>query len=326
MPAQSSCRIVFYGTPEFAVPSLRILVEQGYQVAAVVTAPDKPAGRGLQLKASPVKQAALELGLPLLQPESLKDENFISSLTTIQPDLQVVVAFRKMPAVVWQMPLLGTFNLHASLLPDYRGAAPINWAVMNGEEITGLTTFFINEVIDTGDILLRKELPIDFLETAGELHDRMMMEGASLVLQTVQGVLGDSLHPLRQNATGATERPLKPAPKLYKDDCVVNWSHPVRSVHHFIRGLSPYPGAVSTLTDINGNSWQVKLLRGCPVSVGYSGNTGSIQTDKKTFLYIKASDGWYSVEEIQLAGRKSMKLSEFLRGFTFEEGMKFISK
>ena len=298
-------RIVFMGTPEFAVPTLRRLVQEGYPVVGVVTATDKLGGRGgKQLLESPVKKAAQQLGIPVLQPRNLKAPEFTEALAALRADLQIVVAFRMLPEVVWAMPTLGTFNLHGSLLPKYRGAAPINWAVINGERQTGATTFFIRQAIDTGDILLQHRMPIGKNETAGDVHDRMMVEGAELVLRTVQLIESGDYTLQQQDDTAAT-----PAPKLNRQMCRIDWDRPVQEVHDFVRGLSPWPAAYTTL-----NHAQLKIIR-CRSSVeDHSLPAGSVLTDEKTYLRVTCPEGYLEVLELQLAGRKRMSTEDFLRG------------
>ncbi len=293
------------GTPEFAVPSLRRLVKAGYPVAGVVTATDKLGGRGgKQLLKSPVKKAAQQLGIPVLQPKNLKAPEFIEALAALGADLQIVVAFRMLPEVVWAMPRLGTFNLHGSLLPKYRGAAPINWAVMRGEHETGATTFFIQEAIDTGDILLQHRMPIDENETAGDVHDRMMMEGAELVLATARLIESGDYTLQRQDDSAAT-----PAPKLSREMCRIDFDRPVQEVHNFVRGLSPWPAAYTML-----NNAQLKIIR-CRVVPGeHQLAAGTVLTDDKTYLRIACPGGYLEVLKLQLAGRKRMGTEDFLRG------------
>lgn len=307
-------RIVFMGTPDFAVPSLDILLKNGYEIASVVTAPDKPAGRGRQLRTSPVKDFALRRGLPVLQPEKLKDPVFLERLRDLDAGLFVVVAFRMLPSQVWQMPRKGAFNLHASLLPRYRGAAPINRAIMNGEKETGVTTFFIGESIDTGAILLQEKLSIAGDETAGELHDRLMLAGADLVLRTVRGIEMDSLIPLSQEAVlqreGWTEDSLPPAPKIFKEDCRIDWDAPSGSIHNLIRGLSPYPAAYTTL---NGKS--LRVFKSRPERVVHNEPAGTVRSDNRTYLKIAVNGGYVHLEEVQLEGKKRMDIREFLKGY-----------
>jgi methionyl-tRNA formyltransferase len=299
-------KLIFMGTPAFAVPSLEILFRQGYDIAAVVTAPDKPQGRGQKLSTSPIKQFAIEHQLPILQPENLKDPVFLSALQSYQANLQVVVAFRMLPTAVWVMPSLGTINLHASLLPQYRGAAPINWAIINGEQETGVTTFFIEEAMDTGHILFQAKEPIDALDTAGTLSERLQYKGAQLLLKTVQAV--------EQETAVASKQPiwaphlLKKAPKIYKADCQINWNQSTKAITNFIRGLSPYPGAWTLL---QGNS--IKILTANPVSISNL-EPGTMKSDGKHYLYIGTQDGAIAVDSLQAAGKKPLDIASFLRG------------
>jgi methionyl-tRNA formyltransferase len=299
-------RIVFLGTPDFAVASLRALVEAGHDIVAVVTAPDKPAGRGLKVQQSAVKEYAAAAGLRVLQPERLKDPAFLDELRALKPDLGIVIAFRMLPEVVWAATRLGTFNLHASLLPQYRGAAPINWAIMNGETRTGVTTFFLNSEIDKGAILGRREVAITPDDTAGTLHDKLMAVGAELVLDTVGNIEAGTAvaHEQPQDDGG-----LHPAPKIFRDDCRIDWHRDMAGLHDFVRGLSPYPAAWSTLeTDET-----VKIFAAQPVA-GTPEAPGTIRTDGRTFLHIACGDGWLAIEELQLAGKKRMSIEDFLRG------------
>jgi methionyl-tRNA formyltransferase len=298
-------RIIFMGTPEFAVPSLEILLQNGYPVVAVVTAPDKPAGRGLKVTPSPVKEVALRYGVPVLQPTNLKSPEFQAELRTYGAALQIVVAFRMLPEAVWNMPPLGTFNLHASLLPQYRGAAPINWAIMHGERETGLTTFFIRHEIDTGDMLLQEKEPIHDDDTAGTLSERLRHKGARLVLRTVQMVEAGNYTPAPQPASAT----LTAAPKLFKEMCEINWDQPTEKVRNFIRGLSPYPAAWTRLSD--------KI---CKIYLAHAANDpnpaapGQYRTDGKSLLHFRTADGWLAIDELQLEGKKRMTAGEFLRG------------
>lgn len=252
-------RIVYMGTPDFAVESLRCLVEGGYNVVGVITMPDKPAGRGHKLQFSPVKQYALEQNLPLLQPEKLKDEAFVGALREWKADLQIVVAFRMLPEVVWNMPRLGTFNLHASLLPQYRGAAPINWAVINGDTETGITTFFLRHEIDTGEVIQQVRIPIADTDDVGIVHDKLMMLGGKLVTETVDAILNDAVKPIPQEEMAIVGE-LRPAPKIFKDTCRIDWNQPVKRIYDFIRGLSPYPAAWSELVQPDGEAVVVKIF------------------------------------------------------------------
>ncbi len=303
-------KILFLGTPEFAAVSLRRLVEAGYNVAAVVTAPDKPAGRGQKLHESEVKQYAASIGLPVLQPEKLRDEAFLDTLRALDIDLGIVIAFRMLPEAVWSMPRLGTFNLHASLLPQYRGAAPINRAVMNGETTTGLTTFMLNAEIDKGDIICRVEMPILPSDNAGTLHDRMMVAGAELVVQTVDRIAAGNIVPLSQ--MNIPEEGLKPAPKIFKEDCRVDWNRPGREIVNFIRGLSPYPGAWTDFADTT-----LKLLAGNyePGVENYElPKPGTFDFSDKEVMRVACADGRIAVTELQPAGKRRMTAKEFRNG------------
>lgn len=303
-------RIVFMGTPDFAVPSLRILLDNGYEVVGVVTATDKMGGRGKQqLLQSAVKRFAVERGLTVLQPDKLKDPAFLEQLAALQGNLQVVVAFRMLPELVWRMPVLGAFNLHGSLLPRYRGAAPINWAVIEGQKETGVTTFFLNTDIDTGDILFQERLPIGPDDTAGEVHDRMMELGAQVVLKTVQAIENQSYTLQKQDDTLASK-----APKIFRETCQIDFAQPAQNVHNFIRGLSPFPGAWTLLED-----QELKIFRSRPVTTGPSGAPGTLMSDGKSYLRFAAADGYIDVLELQLQGRKRMATEEFLKGHRFSE-------
>ena len=308
-------RIVFMGTPDFAVATLDALVKQRYSIVGVITAPDKPAGRGQQIQQSAVKQYALQQGLTVLQPEKLKDEHFLKELAGLKADLQIVVAFRMLPEVVWNMPPLGTFNLHASLLPQYRGAAPINWAVINGEKETGVSTFFLQQEIDTGKIIFQEKTPIGENETAGEVHDTLMNIGASLVVKTVKAIEQKNYPQVDQSALIASVTELKPAPKIFKEDCKIDWSRSLDEIHNRIRGLSPYPTAFTNLVSPAGESHAVKLFISKKEPAKLSSPLGSVATDSKTYLKIAVQNGYIVIEELQLAGKKKMRIQEFLRGF-----------
>ena len=321
-------RIVFMGTPDFAVPTLDALVTGGYNVVGVITMPDKPAGRGHRVQYSPVKQYALDHNLPLLQPEKLKDESFLEALRAWRADLQIVVAFRMLPEVVWAMPRLGTFNLHAALLPQYRGAAPLNWAVINGDKVTGATTFFLDHQIDTGRIILKQPLEIGAEENVGSLHDRMMEMGKGLVTRTVHLLLEadgelSRVPTIDQNtllqdlkaSTGIDE--LRPAPKIFKETCELHFDQSVRSLHNLVRGLSPYPAAWTTLAGLS----PVKVFRTRIVSEGTPPPTeviGRIDTDNRSYIHITCADGILSLEELQLPGKKRMDVRALLNGFRVE--------
>jgi methionyl-tRNA formyltransferase len=306
----SNPKIVFMGTPEFAVATLRALVENGFSVAAVVTAPDKPAGRGLNLNQSAVKQFALGKNIPVLQPVKLRDPEFLENLKSYHADIQVVVAFRMLPEIVWSMPPSGTLNLHGSLLPQYRGAAPINRAIMNGETKTGVTTFKLQQEIDTGNILLMEEISIGADETAGELQDRMKEIGAGLVIRTIRGLMDDTLQEKPQLI--ADPGSLHTAPKIFTEDCIIDWSQSVSSIHNFIRGLSPFPGAFTSFREKT-----LKIFRAHPEKNSARSVAGAMETDGKSWLRFSASDGYIYVEELQLEGKKKMRVADFLRGYRF---------
>ncbi|MCX6286429.1 MAG: methionyl-tRNA formyltransferase [Bacteroidetes bacterium] len=312
---KSTVRIVFFGTPQIALESLKAIVESGYHVAGVVTAPDKPAGRGMKLRASPVKQYAVDRGITVLQPERMSDPAFLAELKGINPDLQIVVAFRMMPQAVWEMPGLGTINLHASLLPQYRGAAPINWAVINGETVTGLTTFFLQHKIDTGNIIYRESLSIGPHETAGELHERMKVAGAALVIRTIDSIISGNVQTINQEDLIDPDIPLKPAPKIYTETCEIDWNMPSADIYNMIRGLSPVPAAFTEIKLNDGTLAAMKIFRAGIENQAPVGYPGMLSTDGRYFLKISASDGDIIIYELQLAGRKPMKTEEFLRGF-----------
>ena len=304
-------RIIFMGTPEFAVASLDALVQAGATIAAVITAPDKPAGRGMKLAESAVKKYAVEHSLNVLQPEKLKDPAFHESLKELNADLQIVVAFRMLPEVVWNMPPLGTINLHGSLLPQYRGAAPINWAVINGEKETGVTTFKLKHEIDTGNILLQEAFPIGEDETAGDVHDKMKEIGAQLLIKTVKGLAEEVLHERPQSTVVGGELPdLKHAPKIFTETCRIDWNKPVDEVYNLIRGLAPSPGA---FTYLDGKI--LKIFKSKKEKSKYSVAAGEMQTDGKTLLRFACADGFIYLEEAQLEGKKKMNIEDFLRGY-----------
>jgi len=306
-----SLRIIFMGTPEFAVPSLNKIYEAGYEIAAVITAPDKPAGRGMQLTQSAVKKFALAKNLKILQPEKLKSPEFIEELKSLKADLQVVVAFRMLPEIVWNMPPMGTVNLHGSLLPQYRGAAPINWAIINGEKETGVTTFKLQQQIDTGNILLQEKIPVSENETAGTLHDKMMNVGAELLLKTIQGLENGTLKEIPQPSTSNVgHATLRAAPKIFTETGEINWNKNVEEIYNLIRGLSPYPSAFTFL-----NGKKLKIFSAEKENSGESNGAGQFLTDHKTFLKFAARDGFISLKEIQLEGKKKMKIEDFLRGW-----------
>ncbi len=300
-------KIVFMGTPDFAVASLKKLVENGCEVVAVVTAPDKPSGRGLLMHETPVKKYAVAQGIPVLQPEKLRNPEFLEQLRGYKADLQVVVAFRMLPEVVWKMPSKGTFNLHGSILPQYRGAAPINWAVINGDTETGVTTFFIKQEIDTGNIIFVDKEPIFPYDNAGTVHDRLMERGANLVLKTVKAIEANDYPQLPQDIS----QELRPAPKIFKETCEINWNQPAAQVHNFIRGLSPYPAAWTTLQGKICKIYQSELTD----TDAPEAKAGEMQSDGKTFLAFKCADKLLKIKELQLEGKKKMGVEDFLRGF-----------
>lgn len=304
-------RIVYMGTPDFAVESLRALVENGYNVVAVVTMPDKPSGRGHKIQFSPVKEYALSVGLPVLQPERLKAEEFVEELRSYRADLQIVVAFRMLPEVVWAMPPMGTFNLHASLLPQYRGAAPINWAIINGEKETGITTFFLKHEIDTGDMILQERIEIAPDENVGSVHDRLMTLGADLVLKTVDQILSGSVNAIPQPAIPAED--LRPAPKIFSETCEISFDRSVEEVHNFIRGLSPYPTAWCNLT-IGGEPKTVKIYAAKQEVSDTTEPCGTILTDNKTYLKIACLNGYINILEMQLPGKRRLPIRDILNG------------
>lgn len=308
MKSFKDLRIVFFGTPDFAVASLKAMVESGANVVAVVTAPDKPAGRGMQLHASAVKQYAQSADLPVLQPAKLKDTAFHEQLNSYQPDLQIVVAFRMLPVAVWDMPPMGTINVHASLLPQYRGAAPINWAIINGETETGVTTFKLKHEIDTGDILLQEKLPILPGDNIGSLYEKLMNKGAALLVKTVQGLAAGSLDEIPQ-ASVATEA-LKHAPKIFKEHTLINWSHPAKEIHDLVRGLSPIPAAYTVFQNKT-----LKIYRAHYQQAPHALQPGTFDTDGKSYIRFAAADGWLYVDELQIEGKKRMEAEAFLRGF-----------
>ncbi|MEP1097152.1 MAG: methionyl-tRNA formyltransferase [Cyclobacteriaceae bacterium] len=305
-------RIIFLGTPDFAAESLRRLVESGVCIVAVVTAPDKPQGRGKKLGSSAVKQYAQEAKLPLLQPPNLKSQDFLDELASYQADLQIVVAFRMLPEVVWSMPRLGTFNLHASLLPQYRGAAPINWAIINGERETGVTTFFLKHEIDTGEIIFQEKEPIKDNDTVGTLYERLMKRGADLVVKTVKAIEGGDYPQIPQ--VSIVNGQLRSAPKIFKEDCRIDWDQSGKNISNFIRGLSPYPAA---WTMLHGKVLKIFVVVDSLEDISKS--VGEFESDDKTYLRIKARDKSLDIIELQLEGKKKMNVEEFLRGYQFNK-------
>lgn len=317
-----SLRIVFMGTPEFASTSLRRLVEEGYNVVAVVTTPDKPAGRGQKMHQSDVKLTALELGLPILQPERLRDEAFLESLKELNPDLGVVIAFRMLPEVVWAMPKFGTFNLHASLLPEYRGAAPINWAIINGEKRTGVTTFLLNHEIDKGAIIEQESIDILPDDNIGSLYDKLMNIGSALVTRTVDKIAEGNYTTVEQ--MHIDESTLKPAPKIFKEDCRIDWSKGAESIHNLVRGLSPYPAAWSPLFIDGQECGSMKIFTTHTEQASIGVAPGTVRTDGKSYVAVAAADGWVYIDEVQMAGKKRMAIKELLLGWRDVERVRFM--
>ncbi len=306
-------KIVFMGTPEFAVASLEALLAAGFNVAAVVTAPDRPSGRGLKISQSAVKQCAIENQLPVLQPLKLKDPDFIRALKEIGADVHVVVAFRMLPEIVWNMPPMGTINLHGSWLPEYRGAAPINWAIINGEQETGITTFRLRHEIDTGNVLLRERIPIGDDETAGELHDRMKISGAALLVKTLKALNENTIKDIPQSELEATDQSRdKHAPRIFTDTCKIDWTKSADEIYNLIRGLSPYPAA---FTDFQGKT--LKIFKARKEVANPITEPGSFESDGKSFLKFSCSDGYIVCNEIQLEGKKKLTTEDFLRGYRF---------
>lgn len=311
-------KIVFFGTPDFAVESLRRLVEGGYNVVGVVTMPDKIGGRGHHMIQSDVKRYAVEQSLTLLQPVNLKDEDFVAELRALHADLFIVIAFRMLPQVVWQMPPLGTFNLHASLLPKYRGAAPINWAVMNGDTTTGVTTFFLKHEIDTGDIIQQRTIDIGRTDNVETVHDRLMVLGAGMVIETVDAIIAGEVHPIPQEQLLTAGEAPTPAPKIFKDTCRIDWSWPAERVYNHVRGLSPYPAAWTILTDSAGQQWNIKVFETSePTPLPWQMQPGETFVNNK-MLAIAACDALIEVKSLQPAGKKRMTAEEFLRGLRHE--------
>lgn len=311
---KESLKIVFFGTPDFAVESLDRLVSGGYNIVGVVTMPDKAAGRGHKMFQSPVKEYALAHNLKLMQPANLKDPEFVEELRSLNADLQIVIAFRMMPEVVWNMPPLGTFNLHASLLPKYRGAAPINWAVMNGDKETGVTTFFLKHEIDTGDIIQQEKIEIAETDNVGVVHDRLMTLGAGMVVETVDAIIAGTVKPIPQEDLLNKDEEPTPAPKIFMETCEIDFKRTAREVYNHIRGLSPYPAAWTTIKDANGAEFALKIYETELPSEKVVGEPGAVVATKDTLTFACA-DGSIEVKSIQLAGKKRMTTAEFLRGF-----------
>jgi methionyl-tRNA formyltransferase len=316
-------RIVFMGTPDFAVASLDALIKNGYNVVGVVTAPDKPAGRGQKLQQSAVKIYATEHQLPVLQPEKLKDETFLTELKSLNPDLQIIVAFRMLPEAVWKLPVMGTFNLHGSLLPRYRGAAPLNWAIMNGDSESGVTTFLLKQEIDTGNILFWEKVAVTPDQTVGELHDQLMVIGAGLVLKTADALAEGNVVPVSQENLEIDVSRLH-APKIFKEDCRVDWNLETSVIHNKIRGLSPYPTAWTELSAPSKDNISLKIFRTKSEYCQHRNEPGTILTDQRKWMKIACSNGYLWVNDLQLAGKKRMGIEEFLRGFPNIEKYKAI--
>jgi len=306
------------GTPEFAVASLDILIKNKYNVVGVVTVPDKPAGRGQQLQQSAVKKYALQKGLTVLQPGKLKEDSFVAELKSMKADLQIVVAFRMLPEVIWNMPALGTYNLHGSLLPKYRGAAPINWAIINGETESGVTSFKLKHEIDTGNILFQEKIKIGPEATAGELHDSLMQLGAEVILKTVKAIETGSFELKPQDDTQSIH-----APKLFKETCNINWSNECENIYNLIRGLSPYPAAFTEFKDKNGQTVGIKIYKAETEKIKHTYTYGDVISDGKTFLKVACSNGYIVIKELQTAGKKRMITEEFLRGFKIDSPLTF---
>ena len=314
---KQNLRILFMGTPDFAVASLKALVEGGYCVVGVVTMPDKPMGRhGSVLQASPVKQYAAAQGLRVLQPERLSDSAFVDELHELRADLQIVVAFRMLPRVVWEMPRLGTFNLHASLLPQYRGAAPINWAVIHGDKETGVTTFFLRHEIDTGRIILQRRVPIAETDDAGTVHDRLMDIGAALVVETVDRIIDHDGHveTTEQEALTTDTAPLRDAPKIFRDTCHIDWCQPTERVYNFIRGLAPHPAAWTEILSADGRRMALKVFRSERIAEPHALSPGAIRTDGRRHLDVATTDGFLRLLDVQPAGKRRMTADQFLNG------------
>ena len=309
-------RIVFMGTPEFAVPSLRALVAGGYNVVAVVTTPDKPAGRGQKLHESDVKIAAREMGLPVLQPVKLRDPEFVEAMQALRPDLGIVIAFRMLPEIIWAMPRLGTFNLHASLLPQYRGAAPINWAIINGETETGVTTFLLNHEIDKGAILGQLRMPITAQDTVGTMYEKLMTVGTGLVLETVERIAAGDIRPVEQQHID--EATLRSAPKIFKENCRIDWTLPGQRIINFIRGLSPYPAAWTAMyrAGSDDEALTAKIFAATFEAASHEGVAcGTVESDSRTFIRVACADGWIDLQELQIAGKKRLAVRELLLGW-----------
>lgn len=314
------------GTPDFAVEPLKKLVENKYNVVGVVTNLDKPAGRGQKIQESAVKKYALSQNLNILQPEKFGDESFLKKLEDLKADLQIIVAFRMLPKVVWAMPSIGTFNLHASLLPQYRGAAPINWVIINGDIKTGVTTFFLKHEIDTGNIIFQEEVPISTDDNAGSIHDKLMYKGADLVIKTVDSIIENNYPQLKQEDLIDPETEIKRAPKIFKNDCKINWEENIDSIYNLIRGLSPYPASWTKIINKKNESIQLKIFKSEKEMKDHNHSVGEIISDEKTFLKVAVKDGFINIIELQQAGKKRLNIKDFLRGFTGINNYNFSTK
>ena len=317
-------RIVFMGTPEFAVSSLEILIKSGFNVVAVITAPDKPAGRGQKIKQSAIKEFAIKQQIKILQPTNLKDSNFISELKALNADLQIVVAFRMLPEIIWDMPKLGTYNLHASLLPKYRGAAPINWAIINNEKETGVTTFKIKQAIDTGNILYREKINLNSDITAGELHDQLMKIGAELLLKTVVEINKNLIEGNELNFISQNDENTDHAPKITKDLCKINWNKSGDEIYNLIRGLSPYPTAMAYLNNGDDKPSIIKIYNSSFKIIEHNYDNGLLNTDNKTFLNAYCKNGIIQINDLQIEGKKRLLIADFLRGTKLNAGAKLV--
>ncbi len=323
---KSNLRIVYMGTPDFAVEPLKKLVENKYNIVGVITNPDKPAGRGQKIQESSVKKYAMSQNINILQPEKFRDVEFLKKLKALKADLQIVVAFKMLPEVVWTMPNIGTFNLHASLLPQYRGAAPINWAIINGDKKTGITTFFLKHEIDTGNIIFQEEVPISNDDNAGSIHDKLMYKGADLVIKTVDAIIENNYPQLKQEDLIEPETETKHAPKIFKNDCKINWEENIDSIHNLIRGLSPYPASWSEIINKKNELIQLKIFKSEKEMDDHNHSSGEIVSDEKTFLKIAVKDGFINIIELQQAGKKRLNVKDFLRGFPDINNYKFLTK
>lgn len=322
---KNSLRIVYMGTPDFAVEPLKKLIENNYNIVGVITNPDKPAGRGQKIQESAVKKFAINHNLKILQPEKFRDETFLNKLRDMKADLQIVVAFKMLPEIVWNMPKFGTFNLHASLLPQYRGAAPINWAIINGDPKTGVSTFFLTHDIDTGYVIFQEEVDITEDDNAGTIHDKLMYTGSDLVLKTVDAIITNNYPRINQKDLVKVDTKIKHAPKIFKNDCKIDWTKNIDSIHNLIRGLSPYP---ASWTEINNeqDTIQLKIFKANKEVTNHNLEPGEISTDEKTFLKVAVNGGFIQIAELQQAGKKRMNIDNFLRGFQEIKDYKFSTK